>query len=65
MINKEEENNNKGNNLVLIISIVALSVLIVAVLAYIIWSYLNKPRIQRKNELNDDYNYVSQETINN
>lgn len=64
-INKEEENNNKGNNLVLIISIVALSVLIVAVLAYIIWSYLNKPRIQRKNELNDDYNYVSQETINN
>ena len=63
-INKEEDNNNKGNNLVLIISIVVLSVLIVAVLIYIIWSYLNKPRIQRKNELNDDYNYVSEESIN-
>lgn len=63
-INKEEDNNNKGNNLVLIISIVVLSVLIVAVLIYMIWSYLNKPRIQRKNELNDDYNYVSEESIN-
>ena len=56
--NEEKKEENKSN-LVLIISIVILCVLIILVLIYIIWSYLNKPRIQRKNEINDDYNYVA------
>ena len=62
-INGDEDDNKKNDenksNLVLIISIVILCVLILLVLIYILWSYLNKPRIQRKNEINDDYNYVA------
>ena len=49
---------NKKNKTVLIILIVVLSLLITIVLIYMVWSHINKPRIQRKNELSDDYNYV-------
>ena len=55
-----EEKTNKNNNLILILSIVILSILILLVLAYLFWIYQNKPRIQRKNEINEDYNYISE-----
>jgi hypothetical protein len=72
--NEDTENNTSDDNeekegmtmhIVLIVSIAILCILIILVIIYIIWSYLNKPRIQRKNELNDNYNYISEsEKIN-
>jgi hypothetical protein len=45
---------------IIYISIISvLAVLIILVIIYLIWKYMNKPRISRKNELNDEYNYVS------
>ena len=56
--NKNNENNKR--NIILIISIIILSILIIIVLIYIIWNYFNKPRAPRKNEINDEYNYIEE-----
>ena len=58
-IKEDESRNNIKSYILLIVFIVILCILIILVIIYIIWSYLNKPRIQRKNELNDDYIYKS------
>ena len=55
-------NVKKKKNIWLICSISILSVLIIIVLIFIIWNYYFKiERNLRKNEINDDYNYVSNE----
>ena len=60
-------NNNKSKrkSFLFIGSIVILSLLIIIVLIYILWIYFKKPRDQRKNELNDDFNYISKGDIIN
>ena len=49
----------KNHFIIYIIIIAVLVFLIILVLIYLIWKYFNKPRNSRKNELNDDYNYIS------
>ena len=52
--------NKDNNNFVIYIVIISvLALLIILVIIYLIWKYFNKPRNSRKNELNDDYNYIS------
>ena len=45
--------------IIFIIIISVLVFLIILILIYLVWKYFNKPRNSRKNELNDDYNYIS------
>lgn len=52
----DEENNNF---VVYIVIIAVISFLIILLIIYLIWKYFNKPRISRKNELDDEYNYIS------
>ena len=61
------DNNKKSNKkrIILIISIVVLSILIIIAIIYIIWNYINRPRVQRKNEIDDNYNYISHENNEN
>ena len=49
----------KNNLVIYIVVISVLSVLIILLIIYLIWKYCNKPRISRKNELDDDYNYIT------
>ena len=49
----------KNYFIIFIIVISALSLLIILLIIYFVWKYFNKPRNSRKNELNDDYNYIS------
>ena len=49
----------KNYFIIYIVIISVLVLLIILVIIYLIWKYFNKPRIQRKNEINDDYNYIS------
>ena len=49
----------KSNLVIYIVVIVVLAILIILFIIYLIWKYCNKPRISRKNELDDDYNYVT------
>ena len=63
-ITNNYDDNKKNKNkkrIILIISIVILSILIIIALIYIIWNYINRPRAQRKNEIDDNYNYISEE----
>ena len=59
------KSNNKSMVWLFIILISVLCLLILSVLIYILWKYFKKPRAQRKNEINDDFNYNSiEERIN-
>ena len=49
----------KNYFIIYIVVISVLVLLIILVLIYLIWKFFNKPRNSRKNELNDDYNYIS------
>ena len=49
----------KNYFIIFIMVISALSLLIILLIIYFVWKYFNKPRNSRKNELNDDYNYIS------
>ena len=49
----------KNYFIIYIVIISVLVLLIILVIIYLIWKYFNKPRISRKNEINDDYNYIS------
>ena len=63
-ITNNYDDNKKNKNkkrLILIISIVILSIFIIIALIYIIWNYIHRPRAQRKNEIDDNYNYISEE----
>ena len=50
---------DKNYFVIYIVVISILSFLIVLVIIYLIWKYCNKPRISRKNVIDDDYNYIS------
>ena len=49
----------KNYFIIYIVVISVLVLLIILVIIYLIWKFFNKPRNSRKNELNDDYNYIS------
>ena len=49
----------KNYFIIYIVVIGVLPILIILVIIYLIWKYCNKPRISRKNELDDEYNYIS------
>ena len=53
------DNKEKNYFLIFIIVISVLCLLIILLIIYFVWKYMNKPRISRKNEINDDYNYIS------
>ena len=58
-LNIKVEEKDDIDFIVYIVVISVLSFLIILVIIYLIWKYCNKPKISRKNVLDDDYNYIS------